>query len=186
MLSHRIGYIRVSALDQHPERQLDQEDVDRVFTDTASSQDPHRLQLACLQGFVREGDTVVIQSMDGLASNLNDLERLIQEFIARRIRVEFVKEHLVFSGDGSLADTMLLSMMGPFGEFERSLVQERRREGVALAKQHGAYRGRKKALQSDQVAELRRLAQHGEPKTHLAKAFGISRETVYQYLREDS
>ena len=75
--------------------------------------------------------------------------------------------------------------MGAFAEFERALIKERQREGIALAKQRGAYRGRRKALTADQVDRLRAGAGAGagEPKAALAREFGISRETVYQYLR---
>jgi len=78
---------------------------------------------------------------------------------------------------------LMLSVMGAFAEFERALLRERQREGIALAKQRGVYRGRKKALTVDQVQALRQRAQAGKAKTALAKVFGISRETVYQYLR---
>ena len=81
--------------------------------------------------------------------------------------------------------TLLLSVMGAFAEFERSLIRERQREGIALAKQRGAYRGRKKSLPDDRIADLRRRAAAGEKKAQLAREFGISRETLYQYLRED-
>ena len=80
---------------------------------------------------------------------------------------------------------LMLSVMGAFAEFERALIRERQREGIALAKQRGAYRGRKKALAPERVAELRRRAAAGEQKAKLAREFGISRETLYQYLRTD-
>ena len=78
---------------------------------------------------------------------------------------------------------LLLSVMGAFGRFERALIGERQREGISLAKQCGAYQGRKKALVIDLVVELRRRADAGEPKATLAREFGISRETLYQYLK---
>ena len=78
---------------------------------------------------------------------------------------------------------LLLSVMGAFAEFERALIRERQREGIAAAKQRGAYRGRRKSLTTTQIAELTRRSAAGEPKTTLARQFGISRETVYQYLR---
>ena len=80
---------------------------------------------------------------------------------------------------------LMLSVMGAFAEFERALIRERQREGIALAKLRGAYRGRKKALSTAQAAELRQRANAGEPKATLARAFGISRETLYQYLKTD-
>ena len=78
---------------------------------------------------------------------------------------------------------LMLSVMGAFAEFERALIRERQREGIALAKQRGAYRGRKKALSPERAAELRQRADAGEQKTKLAREFGVSRETLYQYLR---
>jgi DNA invertase Pin-like site-specific DNA recombinase len=181
---HRIGYIRVSSLDQNPERQLEQVSVDRVFTDKASGKDTERPALDTLLTFVREGDTVVVHSMDRLARNLDDLRRIVQTLTKRGIRIEFVKEGLVFTGEDSPMSQLMLSVMGAFAEFERSLIRERQREGIALAKQRGAYRGRKKALRPDQVMDLKRRAAAGEAKTQLAHEFGISRETLYQYLRE--
>lgn len=79
---------------------------------------------------------------------------------------------------------LLLSVMGAFAEFERSLIRERQREGIALARQRGAYRGRKKSLSDLDIAKLRQRVAAGEQKTTLAREFGISRETLYQYLRE--
>jgi DNA invertase Pin-like site-specific DNA recombinase len=110
---------------------------------------------------------------------------LVQKLTHRGVRIEFVKEGLTFTGEDSPMANLMLSVMGAFAEFERALIRERQREGIALAKQRGAYRGRKKALSSEQVAELRRRADGGAQKAKLAREFAISRETVYQYLRTD-
>ena len=185
MQGKRIGYIRISTFDQNPARQLEQTHVDRVFTDKASGKDANRPQLESLLAFVREGDTVVVHSMDRLARNLDDLRRLVQGLTKIGVRVEFVKEGLVFTGDDSPMATLLLSVMGAFSEFERSLLRERQREGIALAKQRGACCGRKKALSHAQAAHLRQRARAGEQKALLAREFGISRETVYQYIRSE-
>ena len=125
---------------------------------------------------------MVVHSMDRLARNLDDLHRLVQQFTQRGIRIEFVKECLSFTGEDSPMANSLLSVMGAFAEFERALIRERQREGIAPAKQRGAYRGRKKALATDQANELRRRVDAGEKKAALAREFGISRETLYQYL----
>ena len=183
MRGQRIGYVRVSSFDQNPERQLDQVQVDKLFMDKASGKDTQRPQLDALLSFAREGDTVVVHSMDRLARNLDDLRRLVQTLTKRGIRIEFVKECLSFTGEDSPMANLLLSVMGAFAEFERALIGERQREGIALATQRGAYRGRKKALMDDQVVELRRRAVAGEQKATLAREFGISRETLYQYLK---
>jgi len=181
----RIGYVRVSSFDQNPERQLEQVSVNRLFTDKASGKDTQRPELERLLAFVREGDTVVVHSMDRLARNLDDLRRLVQGLTQRGVRIEFVKESLTFTGEDSPMANLMLSVMGAFAEFERALIRERQREGISLAKQRGAYRGRKKALSPERVVELRRRAAAGEQKAKLAREFGISRETIYQYLRTD-
>ncbi|MGP4104622.1 helix-turn-helix domain-containing protein [Nonomuraea sp. KM90] len=102
------------------------------------------------------------------------------------VRIELVKEGLVFTGEDSPMATVLLSVMGAFAEFERALILERQREGIAAARQRGAYTGRRPALTPEQARELRERAAAGEPKSALARKFGISRETVYSYLRAQS
>jgi len=179
----RIGYVRVSSCDQNPERQVGLLQVDRVFTDKASGKDTQRPELDALFAFVRDGDTVVVHSMDRLARNLDDLRRLVQKLTKRGVCIEFVKEGLTFTGEDSPMANLMLSVMGAFAEFERALIRERQREGIALAKLRGAYRGRKRALSSEQVAEIRSRAVAGEQKAKLAREFGVSRETLYQYLR---
>ncbi len=121
--------------------------------------------------------------MDRLARNLDDLRQIVRTLTGRGIRVEFVKEGLTFTGEDAPMATLLLSVMGAFAEFERALIRERQREGIALAKQRGAYRGRKKALSAMQRAEVRARVAAGEGKAAVARDFGISRETLYQYLR---
>ncbi|HDZ8992393.1 TPA: recombinase family protein, partial [Escherichia coli] len=109
--------------------------------------------------------------------------RLVQGLTQRSVCIEFVKEHLTFTGEDSPMANLMLSVMGAFAEFERALIRERQREGIALAKQRGAYRGRKKSLSDPEIAEVRRRVIAGEKKATLAREFGISRETLYQYLR---
>jgi DNA invertase Pin-like site-specific DNA recombinase len=181
----RVGYVRVSTLDQRTERQLEQIPLDRVFTDQVSGKDTQRPHLAALLAFVRDGDTIVVHSMDRLARNLEDLRRLVRELTSRGVRVEFVKEGLTFTGEDTPMATLLLSVMGAFAEFERALIRERQREGIALAKRRGVYRGRRRALSADQATRLRERASAGETKAALAREYGISRETLYQYLRVD-
>jgi DNA invertase Pin-like site-specific DNA recombinase len=183
LYGQRVGYIRVSSFDQNPERQLEHVSVDRVFTDTVSGKDTRRPELENLLAFVREGDTMVVHSMDRLARNLDDLRRLVQKLTKRGVRIEFIKENLTFTGEDSPMANLMLSVMGAFAEFERALIRERQREGIALAKQRGVYRGRKKSLSPEQVSALKQRVAAGERKAGLAREFGISRETLYQYLR---
>jgi len=183
MHGQRIGYIRVSTLDQNPDRQLEGVQVSKVFIDKASGKDTQRPQLEALLSYVREGDTLVVHSMDRLARNLDDLRRMVQQLTGRGVRIEFVKESLAFTGEDSPMANLLLSVMGAFAEFERALIRERQREGISLAKQRGVYRGRKKALSDSSIEDLRRRVGDGEPKAALAREFGISRATLYEYLR---
>jgi len=141
----RVGYTRVSSLDQNLDRQLEGIALDKAFADSVSGKDTRRPQLEVLLGFVREGDTVIVHSMDRLARNLDDLRGVVRTLTARGARVEFVKEQLTFTGEDSPMANLLLSVMGVFAEFERALIRERQREGIALAKQRGAYRGRRTA-----------------------------------------
>ncbi|HKT93629.1 MAG TPA: recombinase family protein [Paraburkholderia sp.] len=179
----RVGYARVSTFEQNAGRQLDGVELDRTFTDKASGKDTKRPQLDALLNFVRAGDTVVIHSMDRLARNLDDLRHIVQSLTQRDVRIEFTKECLTFAGEDSPMANLMLSVMGAFAEFERVLIRERQREGIALARQRGAYRGRKPALSDAQVADVRRRVEAGERKAQIARDYGISRETLYPYLR---
>lgn len=179
MTGQRVGYVRVSSVDQNTERQLDGVAVDRVFTDRASGKDTARPELTACLGYVREGDTLVVHSMDRLARSLEDLRRMVRELTARGVRVEFVKENLSFTGDDSPMSNLLLSMLGAVAEFERAMIRDRQREGIALAKARGVYTGRKPALTPDQVVEVVRRLGAGESATDLAREFGVARATVY-------
>src|SRR5512142_885923 len=179
----RVGYMRVSSIDQNTARQLDGVEVERTFTDAASGKDTARPKLEEMLAFVRDGDVVLVHSMDRLARNLEDLRRIVRTLTGKGVRVEFVKEHLTFSGEDSPMATLMLSVMGAFAEFERALILERQREGIAAARQRGVYTGRKPALAPDQADELRRRAAAGERKSTLAREYRVSRETVYAYLR---
>ena len=180
----RIGYIRVSTEDQNPQRQLDGVELDRVFVERASGKDTDRPQLQELRKYAREGDTVAVHSMDRLARNVDDLRRLVQDFTGRGVIVQFLKESLTFTGDDSPMSQLLLTMLGAVAQFERDLIRERQREGIEAAKRRGVYRGRKKKLDGARLEELRRRAAAHESKAALAREFEISRETLYQYIRE--
>lgn len=180
----RVGYVRVSTSDQNAERQLDGIELDRIFTDRASGKDIKRPQLQAALEYLRDGDTMVVHSLDRLARNAEDLLRIVRELTERGVAVEFVKNNLQFSG--GTADPMgrlMLTMLAAFATFERDLIRERQREGIALAKAKGVYKGRKRALGPEEARELQVQARAGIPKSDLARAYGISRETVYQYLK---
>lgn len=185
MTKQMVGYTRVSTLDQNAERQLDGIKLDKVFTDKASGKDTNRPQLQAAIAHVREGDQLVVHSMDRLARNVEDMLRLVRELNAKGVSVRFVKENMTFSTDADdPRNTLMFTMLSAFSQFERSLIKERQREGIALAKAKGTvYKGRKPALDATRIASLREQAASGVNRTKLAQEFGISRETLYQYLR---
>ncbi len=183
MRGQRIGYVRVSSLDQNTDRQLEGVQIDRTFTEKVSGKDINRPKLQEMLAFVREGDTVVVHSMDRLARNLDDLRSTVKMLTKKGVAVEFLHEHLTFTGDDTPMANLLLSVMGAFAEFERALIRERQLEGIALAKQRGAYKGRKKSLSAAAITELQERLNSGVTKAQLARELGISRETLYQYLR---
>jgi DNA invertase Pin-like site-specific DNA recombinase len=183
-----VGYIRVSSLDQNTGRQEEQLEglqLDEVYTDHASGKDTARPQLQAALKHLRRGDTFVVSSMDRLARNLDDLRRLVDELTCRGVAVRFIKENMTFTSEENPMSKLMLSVMGAFAEFERSLIRERQREGIAIAKTTGKYKGRKPALTASRVAEmLSRDKDNGHKnRAALAREFGISRETLYQYLK---
>lgn len=183
MKGQRVGYVRVSTEDQNTDRQLEGVELDKTFTDKISGKDTNRPELQRMLEFVREGDIVIIHSMDRLARNLDDLRRMVKDLTGKGIKVQFVKENLIFTGEDSPMSNLLLSLLGAVAEFERALIRERQREGIAAAKKRGVYGGRKPSLKPDQVVELKRRVGEGDKKAVIARDFGISRETLYQYLR---
>lgn len=182
----RVAYVRVSSVDQNEARQVEamsQLSVDVTFTDKCSGKDVNRPQLQAALKHLRKGDVLVVHSMDRLGRNMRDLQNLVAELNARHVAVEFVKENLSFTGDDSPMSKLLLSILGGVAEFERALIRERQREGIAVAKAKGLFTGRKRTLTPERIAELKQRIAAGERKADVARAFGISRETVYQYWR---
>jgi DNA invertase Pin-like site-specific DNA recombinase len=178
----RIGYIRVSSDDQNTERQLDGIELDKTYTDKLSGKDLQRPQLQAALDYARDGDVLVVHSMDRLARNLIDLRKTVNDLNHRGIVVEFHKERLVFTGDDSPMSVLLMSMLGAVSEFERSLIRERQREGIAIAKRNGVYKGRKRSLDAEQITTLRERVASRDQKASLAREYGISRKTLYDYL----
>lgn len=186
MGGQRVGYVRVSSVDQNTDRQLDGIQLDRVFTDKASGKDTERPALQEMLLYIREGDQLWVHSMDRLSRSLDDLRRTVKELTARGVLVKFVKEGLTFDGDDSAMSQLLLSVMSAVSEFELAHIGSRQREGIALAKLRGVYKGRKRALTAEQAAEIRQRAAAGEQKTALALEFKVSRETLYKVIRESA
>ena len=177
-----VGYIRVSSVGQNTDRQLTDIQLDKTFTEKASAKDVDRPQLkACLE-WVRDGDTLHVHSIDRLARNLFDLQSIVESLTSEGITIQFHKENLIFSGGDNPMQKLMLQLMGAFAEFERSLINERRREGIAAARAKGKQIGRERSLSDSQVSEIKGRLDAGETKKALAVEFGISRQTLYTAL----
>lgn len=179
-MGQQVGYVRVSTEDQNTDRQLDGIQLDKRFEDKASGKDTNRPQLAQALGYVREGDTLVVHSMDRLGRSLPDLRRIVDDLTDKGVTVRFVKENLTFTRDETGAfNTLMFNLLAAFAEFERSLMLERQREGIAIAKAKGKYKGRKPALSQWQVTQVVGRLGAGESATELAREYGVSRATIY-------
>jgi DNA invertase Pin-like site-specific DNA recombinase len=117
--------------------------------------------------------------MDRLARSLVDLRRTVDELTSKGVRVRFVKEGLTFGDTSDPCATLMLSVMGAVAEFERALLLERQREGIAIAKTKGVYKGRVPSLTEDQADLVARRLNEGASASALAREYGVSRATVY-------
>ena len=183
MKGQHSGYIRVSSTSQNTERQLVDVQLDKTFIDKASGKDANRPELSNCLEHLREGDILHVHSIDRLARNLKDLQTLIDKLTHKGVTVKFHKEHLTFeAANTSPMQTLMLQMLGAFAEFERTLIRERQREGIEAAKASGKKLGAPAKLTPEQTAEIKAKAAQGEDKSKLAKAYGISRPTLYKLI----
>lgn len=179
----RIGYVRVSTVDQNPERQLEGIELDKRFIDYASGGTINRPQLDALLGYVRDDDTVMVHSLDRLARNVKDLRKVVDQLLAKKVSVHFVKEGIIFNGDQSPMSDLLLSIIGAIAEFEHAIILERLREGIAIAKKAGKYKGRQSRLNKEMVEKIKIEMQTRKNKSKIARDLNISRSSLYEYLR---
>lgn len=161
-------------------------EVEQLFTDKASGVNrTGREGLEAMLRHVRAGDTIRVASMDRMARSLIDLAQLVDELMQRGVRVELVKERLIF--DGAITEDPFarfqLHMLGAVAELERQLIRERQREGIDLAKQRGVYAGRARALTDEQVDAIRQLDAAGVPRARLAREYGCARRTIHDVVQ---
>ena len=184
----RVGYIRVSSEGQNTARQYEElTGLDRIFEDKLSGKSMDRPQLQAMLSYVREGDEIFCVSMCRLSRSLSELLRVVSDLTARGVKVTFKKESLTFDGNDSPMSMLLLGMLGSVAAFERSVLRDRQAHGISIAKKiPGKYAGRKPSLDHAKATQLRERVKAGEKKATLAREFGISRETLYAYLRAAS
>jgi DNA invertase Pin-like site-specific DNA recombinase len=181
----KIGYVRVSTIDQNPERQLEGIDLDKKFVDYCSGATVNRPQLKSLLEYVREDDIVIVHALDRLGRRLIDILHLVEYFLKKNVHIHFIKENLKFTGIEDPMSKCILTLFGCISEYEYSLIRERQLEGVALAKKAGKYKGREKSLNDNQIEEMMKTLENTrKSKSAIARDFGISRFTLYNYIRE--
>jgi len=181
-----FNYIRVSTADQNTARQLADVPCDRVYEEHVSAKDANRPQLQAMLANLRPGDHINVHELSRLARNTRDLLDIVERVISAGCSIRFHKENLCFEA-GKKADAfqqLMLTMLGAISAFERDLMLERQREGIALAKAAGRYKGRQPRFTPAQVEEIR--ARFNDPATNkaaLAREYGISRPYLYQMMR---
>ncbi|VVP73499.1 recombinase family protein [Pseudomonas fluorescens] len=176
-----VAYIRVSSVEQNTDRQLDGLTFTKTFTDKVSGATTDRPQLQQMIEFVREGDTIHVHSIDRLARSLEDLLKLVKDFTARGVAVKFHKEALHFTGEHNPMQDLMLSMIGAVAQFERSMIKERQREGIAKAKAKGVYKGRTKAVSNDDIRAA--ITVDKMSYRDAAKALGVSVSSVQRAMK---
>jgi len=177
-----VGYIRVSSQGQNTERQLQGIELDRKFVDIMSGSKIERENLDACIDYVREGDTLIVDSIDRLARNLRGLQDIISKLIAKGVSVRFVKENLLFTGNSDPISTLTLQMMGAFAEFERTMIRSRQKEGIELAKKSGKHLGRPPTINDEIRKKAAKMREDGLSIRRISILMGLSRITIYKAL----
>ncbi|MBS0986940.1 recombinase family protein [Acetobacter thailandicus] len=184
MAGQIVAYVRVSSADQCTDRQtFEGVSVEKTFTDKCSGGTRNRPALSEMLGYVREGDTIVCHSIDRLARDLGDLMHLVQTLTRRGVSVRFIKEGLTFTGENNPMQDLMMQIFGAVAQFERALIRERQKEGQIAARAKGKVPGRRPKLSPEQITVIKARVSAHEPKAQIARDFGISRETLYAYLK---
>lgn len=181
-----VGYVRVSTIEQNEDRQLvtmDKYKVEKIFKEKVSGKDTNRPELVSMLDYVREGDTIVVHDFSRLARSTKDLLNIVELLQEKKVNLISSKENI---NSSTPTGKLMLTMIGAINEFERSNLLERQREGIAIAKEKGKYKGRKEIKIEDQVwSDLYNKYLHREiTKTQFAKDLGVSRPTLDKLINE--
>ena len=182
-MSHQVvGYVRVSSQGQNTARQLAGLKLDKEFVDmvTGSNQDREGLK-ECL-AYVREGDQLVVDSIDRLARNLQDLQQIVDNLIKKGVSVKFIKENLTFNANRDPMATLTLQIMGAFAEFERTMIRSRQKEGIIAAKKAGKHLGRPNKVDKKFIKVVKEKRESCQSIRSIAKDMNVSRATIYKAL----
>ena len=178
-----FNYLRVSTVVQNTERQLQDVPCDRLYEDKLSGKDKNRPEFQSMMNNLRSGDVINVHSLDRVGRNTKDILEIVQQIKDKGCLIHFHKENLKFDGTKTdMYSELLLTILAGFSEFERNIILERQREGIAIAKEKGVYKGRKSKLTKEQVNAMTLDFESGLPKTEIAKKYGVTRAYVYQLV----
>ena len=182
-MSHQIvGYIRVSSQGQNTARQLAGITLDKEFVDMVTGSNKDRDGLKECMAYVREGDQLLVDSIDRLARNLQDLQEIVDNLIKKGVSVKFIKENLTFNAHKDPMATLTLQIMGAFAEFERTMIRSRQREGIDAAKKAGKHLGRPPMVDSKFIKAAKEKRDAKQSIRSIAKDMNVSRATIYKAL----
>lgn len=183
----KVGYIRVSTVEQNEARQIkdlkENAKIERVYLDKLSGKDTNRPQLNEMIDYVREGDTVVVSEYSRLGRSVDDLRAILHTLQDKGVQVVSLKENFDTS---TPQGKLMLTMFQALAQFERDLMLQRQREGIAIAKAEGKYKGRQPKGKPDNWQELKDLYNSRQiTATEIAKRCEVSRPVVYKWLKEE-
>lgn len=180
-----VGYIRVSTTEQNTERQetaLSEAGAEKLFIEKISGKDMIRPKLKEMLAFIREGDTVLVESYSRLARSTQDLLNLVKEFTDRKITFISLKENFDTS---TPQGRLILTIFAGLSQFERECLLQRQREGIAIAKKEGKYKGRQPLKQPENWEEILRDYKAGKIRASFAiKMTGLQPSTFYRKVQE--
>lgn len=182
----RVGYIRVSTVEQHEDRQvkdlIENGKVSKVFIDKMSGKDTNRPQLKAMLDYVRDGDTVVVSEYSRLARSTRDLIDIVETLKAKGVNVISMKENY---DNNTPQGRLILKIFMDIAEFERELMLQRQKEGIAIAKANGKYKGRQSKQRPDDWESLKAMYMSRQiTVSEIAKRCDVSRPIVYKWLKE--
>lgn len=183
-----LGYARVSSSSQNLDRQraaLHSAGATRIWEDTITGATRDRPALNQALDYARDGDMLVVASMDRLARSVPDLHSIVSDLTDRGVAVQFLNEQQTYTADSDPVSRFMLSILGAVAQLERELIRERQADGIAAAKARGVY-DRKPILSPEQVSRAREMVNSGVPKAVVARRFEIARSTLYKYLDQSA
>jgi len=180
-----VAYVRVSTVEQNEERQIEalkNFNIEQIFTEKVSGKDTNRPKLKELLNWIRSGDVIYTESFSRIARNTRDLLDIVEAVEKKGAVIKSLKENLDTS---TPTGKMMLTVIGAMATFERDIMLERQREGIALAKKQGKYKGRNKKEKPVEWENL--LALYNTRKitaVELAERCKVSRPVLYRWLKE--